>query len=91
MPPEITEELQQLEPSGPPMSDVTVAPMRDNPLRGDGQRYAAMLQRAGVSVDYICYPGMIHDFVQMTAAVSEARRLHRHLAEWIRSAVDETS
>lgn len=68
-----------------------VAVAECDPLRGDGQRYATMLQRVGVSVDYICYAGMIHGFFQMTAAVSESRRLHRHLAEWIRSAVDEIS
>jgi len=42
-------------------------------LRDEAKAYAERLQAAGVATQYICYPGMVHGFLQMGALVSEAR------------------
>jgi acetyl esterase/lipase len=50
-----------------------------DPLRDDGERHAKRLRTAGVDVELRRYPGMIHGFFQMTAALEGSRRLHREL------------
>lgn len=59
-----------------------------DPLRDDGETYAARLREAGVDVDLSRYPGTIHGFFQMTAALQAARRLHGELGQWIRTKVE---
>jgi len=56
-----------------------------DPLRDDGERYAACLRKAGVEVELRRYAGMIHGFFQMTAALEDSRRLLLELGEWIRA------
>jgi len=46
-----------------------------DPLRDEGQDYAAVLEKAGVEVSARCYEGMIHGAFSMTAAVPAARAL----------------
>jgi acetyl esterase/lipase len=46
-------------------------------LHDDGQRYAEVLQRAGVAVEYREYPGMIHAFFGMVPAVDDAMNAQR--------------
>ena len=53
-----------------------------DPLRDDGEAYAAALRESGVQVE----PGTIHGFFQMTGALEGARRLHRELGDWVRAA-----
>lgn len=36
-----------------------------DPLRDEGNEYAARLEAAGVSVDHVTYPGLIHGFMEM--------------------------
>jgi acetyl esterase len=43
-----------------------------DPLRDDGRRYAAALQRADVEAELLEYPGQIHGFVRMTALLPQA-------------------
>ena len=57
-----------------------------DPLRDDGERYAELLRRAGVTVELWRYTGMIHGFFQMTGALERSRQLHSELAHWMREA-----
>jgi acetyl esterase len=42
-------------------------------LRDEAQAYSERLQGAGVATRYICYPGMVHGFLQMGGLVREAQ------------------
>jgi acetyl esterase len=42
-------------------------------LRDEAQAYSKRLQAAGVATRYVCYPGMVHGFLQMGGLVSEAQ------------------
>src|SRR5262245_13286564 len=42
-------------------------------LRDEAQAYGERLQGAGVATRYVCYPGMVHGFLQMGGLVSEAQ------------------
>ena len=46
-------------------------------LHDDGEHYAEVLRRAGVSVEYKEYPGMIHGFFGMMPAVDDAMNAQR--------------
>ncbi len=45
-----------------------------DPLRDEGEAYAARLQESGVSVTCTRYDGMIHGFYGLTAVVDQARK-----------------
>lgn len=62
-----------------------------DPLRDDGERYAAHLRHAGVNVELWRYTGMIHGFFQMTGALERSRQLHRELGRWMRDAARDSS
>lgn len=44
-----------------------------DPMRDEGEAYAAALGAAGVPVQYICHPGLIHHFYCMAGAIPLAR------------------
>jgi len=44
-----------------------------DPLRDEGEAYAKVLERAGVTVHYTCHEGMIHNFYCMSGAIPYAR------------------
>ena len=46
-------------------------------LHDEGQGYAEALRRAGVTVEYRDYPGMIHAFFGMVPAVDDATNAQR--------------
>jgi len=45
-----------------------------DPLRDEGEAYACRLREAGVSVDAVCFGGMIHGFVPMGRLIDTAFR-----------------
>jgi len=44
-----------------------------DPLRDEGKAYADALDRAGVPVTYVNYPGMVHGFFSMRSFIPKAR------------------
>jgi acetyl esterase len=53
-------------------------------LRDEAQAYAERLQAAGVATRYVCYPGMVHGFLQMGGLVSEAQSALEDIARAVR-------
>jgi len=58
-----------------------------DPLRDEGRLYADLLERAGVPVQYICHPGMIHHFYCMAGAIPSARAVIKVAGEAIKNAL----
>jgi len=44
-----------------------------DPLRDEGAAYAAKLKAAGVAVDYVCFDGLIHEFMAHSRMFSAAK------------------
>ena len=57
-----------------------------DPLRDEGEAYAAALQAAGVPTEAIRYDGLIHGFFGMFAAVDQARQAVDRSAAALREA-----
>ncbi|MER7894503.1 alpha/beta hydrolase [Micromonospora sp. NPDC094482] len=55
-----------------------------DPLRDQGEQYAARLQRAAVDVELTRYNGMIHGFFTMTGILDDARAATNQVAQFIR-------
>jgi acetyl esterase len=58
-----------------------------DPLRDEGEAYARALRTAGVSVDYICYGGMVHGFAPMGRLIDTGNRAVAHIAASLREAL----
>ena len=58
-----------------------------DPLRDEGRAYAEKLQAAGVSVDYINYPTMIHGFFGFQAVVDVSKEAVRLAGEAVAKAL----
>jgi acetyl esterase len=58
-----------------------------DPLRDEGEAYAARLIEAGVPTDVQRYDGMIHGFFGMTAMFEQARDAHATAAAKVRAAL----
>jgi acetyl esterase len=58
-----------------------------DPLRDEGEAYAQKLRDAGVTVDYLCYGGMIHGFVPMGKLIDTGNRAVSHIAASLRQAL----
>jgi acetyl esterase len=59
-----------------------------DPLRDEGEAYAARLRAAGVPVRLERYDGMIHGFVSMGAVIATGRRAIREAVAELRAAFD---
>jgi len=58
-----------------------------DPLRDEGEAYARRLREAGVSVDAVCFGGMIHGFVPMGKLIETAFRAVTLIAGSLRYAL----
>src|SRR6266850_3220749 len=58
-----------------------------DPLRDEGEAYARRLREAGVSVDAVCFGGMIHGFVPMGRLIDTAFRAVTLIAGSLRQAL----
>jgi acetyl esterase len=58
-----------------------------DPLRDEGEAYAARLREAGVATDVQRYDGMIHGFFGMTAMFEQSRDAHATAAEKVKAAL----
>jgi acetyl esterase len=55
-----------------------------DPLATEGIAYAEALRHAGVAVDHIHEPGMIHGYIRLSAAISRARKSWDDCARFLR-------
>jgi acetyl esterase len=62
-----------------------------DPLRDEGEAYAAKLKQAGVNVTLSRYDGMIHGFVRQVAAMSRSREALAEFSSALRSAFNASS
>jgi acetyl esterase len=58
-----------------------------DPLRDEGEIYANRLRDAGVTVDYVCYGGMVHGFVGMGKLIDTAMRAVGHIGGSLQQAL----
>jgi acetyl esterase len=58
-----------------------------DPLRDEGEAYALKLRQAGVTVDAVCFGGMIHGFVPMGRLIDTAFRAVTLIAGSLRQAL----
>jgi acetyl esterase len=56
-----------------------------DPLRDEGEAYAARLRESGVPVKLTRYDGLIHGFLRMTAISSRAAATFEDIREWVDS------
>jgi acetyl esterase len=56
-----------------------------DPLRDEGEAYAAKLRAAGVEVNYTCHPGMVHLFYGLGRVVPYAAEMLRRIGITIRA------
>jgi acetyl esterase len=75
--------LRARDPSGLPPTFLITAGF--DPLRDEGEAYAARLREAGVRVALRRHPGLIHGFANMTAISSDARAAMHELVGAIRA------
>ena len=55
-----------------------------DPMRDEGNAYAAKLIAAGVAVDHVCHEGMIHNFHAIGAILPQGRLVLHQIGEQIR-------
>ncbi len=76
--------LRVADASGLPPATVITAGF--DPLRDEGEAYAAKLKAAGVSVHVERYEGMIHGFYALSHALDEGKRAHQQSVEVLQAA-----
>ncbi|KFE67299.1 alpha/beta hydrolase [Hyalangium minutum] len=68
--------------SGLPAATVLTAEC--DPLRDDGESYAAALRSASVPVEYRCFEGQVHPFVMLGGIIDAANEARRLIGEQLR-------
>lgn len=58
-----------------------------DPMRDEGNAYAAKLVAAGVAVEHTCHDGMIHNFQALGAILPQGRLVLHQIGEQVRRAV----
>jgi acetyl esterase/lipase len=58
-----------------------------DPLRDEGNAYAAKLVAAGVAVEHVCHDGMIHNFHAIGAILPQGRLVLHQIGEQVRRAL----
>ena len=59
-----------------------------DPLRDEGNEYAALLAAAGVPVTHVCEPGMVHGFANILALGGETRAAQLRITTRLREALN---
>ena len=60
-----------------------------DPMRDEGNAYAAKLVAAGVAVEHVCHDGMVHNFHAMGAVLPQGRRVLHQIGEQVRRAFSD--
>ncbi len=60
------------------------SPRECDPLLDDGRLYAEALRAAGVPVEYVELPGMVHGFIEMAGAVPAAAQAIARSGDFLR-------
>ncbi len=77
--------LRAFQVAGLPMAIIHTAEY--DPMRDEGNAYARKLLAAGVVVEHVCHPGMIHNFHAMGALLPQAQLVLSQIGEQVRRAV----
>jgi len=89
----VTNELDRADPRASPMRRTSlhglpralVISAEFDPLVDDNAAYAERLRDAGVPVEYVCFPGMIHPFFTLGRVVKDAERAEDLIASAVRA------
>jgi acetyl esterase len=60
-----------------------------DPMRDEGNAYAAKLLASGVAVEHFCHDGMIHNFQTMGAVLPQGRLVLHQIGEQVRRALGD--